>query len=181
MTPIPIGCTCGFCTGSKKTEQNCCRPTRCQTCNASVFFIRYNGGCVWVDHLGWPWPKHGCMDSDSDSESDRRSLKDAGASLNGAQLIVITDAESGQQPGEFFISLIRQGEKELWTAKNMGNRKTIRGALAIISIEEKFITHPRLGRIELIEQLSCPRGHGALRLWNNKPRCWSLWLAREID
>lgn len=26
-----------------------------------VWFIRHNGGSVWVDKLGWPWPKHECL------------------------------------------------------------------------------------------------------------------------
>ena len=38
-----------------------CKPSRCPLCRAAVFFIRHNGGCVWVDELGWPWPKHGCF------------------------------------------------------------------------------------------------------------------------
>jgi hypothetical protein len=40
------------------------RETACPVCGASVFFVRHNGGSVWFDNLGWPWPKHPCMDSD---------------------------------------------------------------------------------------------------------------------
>lgn len=37
-------------------------PTRCPKCKAEVFFVRHNGGCVWLDPpLGWPWPKHDCL------------------------------------------------------------------------------------------------------------------------
>lgn len=45
-----------------------CRPTTCPECGEEVFFIRHNGGSVWVDlPLGWPWPKHRhCNDSSSD-------------------------------------------------------------------------------------------------------------------
>lgn len=42
-----------------------CRPTTCPICGAEVFFIRHNGGSVWVDELGWPWPKHACFDEPS--------------------------------------------------------------------------------------------------------------------
>lgn len=36
----------------------------CPICGASVFFIHpMNGGSVWFDELGPPWPKHPCMDS----------------------------------------------------------------------------------------------------------------------
>ena len=39
-----------------------CRPTNCPKCSSPVFFIRHNGGSIWVDSLGWPWPKHSCFD-----------------------------------------------------------------------------------------------------------------------
>lgn len=39
-----------------------CHPTRCPRCGAAVYFVRHNGGCVWLDELGWPWPKHACFD-----------------------------------------------------------------------------------------------------------------------
>jgi hypothetical protein len=26
--------------------------------------VRHNGGSVWFDELGWPWPKHGCFFDD---------------------------------------------------------------------------------------------------------------------
>jgi hypothetical protein len=38
-----------------------CWPTKCPVCKESVFFIRHNGGSVWLDELGHPWPKHECM------------------------------------------------------------------------------------------------------------------------
>ena len=37
---------------------------RCPICQESVWFYRNpNGGCAYFDDLGWPWPKHPCMDS----------------------------------------------------------------------------------------------------------------------
>lgn len=38
-----------------------CRATSCPKCGDDVFFVRHNGGSVWFDELGWPWPKHGCF------------------------------------------------------------------------------------------------------------------------
>ena len=37
-----------------------CRPTKCPKCDRTdVFFVRHNGGSVWLDPpLGWPWYKH---------------------------------------------------------------------------------------------------------------------------
>lgn len=45
---------------------------RCPICGASVFFYRSDsGGCVYFDDLGWPWPKHPCMDSATPSPRPR--------------------------------------------------------------------------------------------------------------
>lgn len=36
----------------------------CPVCGERVFFYQSpNGGRVFFDHLGWPWPKHPCTDN----------------------------------------------------------------------------------------------------------------------
>lgn len=40
---------------------SCCAPSVCKFCGATVFFVRHNGGSVFFDSLGWPWPKHACL------------------------------------------------------------------------------------------------------------------------
>lgn len=47
-----------------------CRETSCPRCGSSVYFIRHNGGSVWVDHLGWPWPKHSCFADEAPSPAN---------------------------------------------------------------------------------------------------------------
>lgn len=39
--------------------------TRCKKCSQMVWLVRHNGGSVWVDELGWPWPKHPCFERDA--------------------------------------------------------------------------------------------------------------------
>jgi len=42
-------------------DDGLCRPTRCPWNGCEpVWFVRHNGGCVWLDELGWPWPVHSC-------------------------------------------------------------------------------------------------------------------------
>lgn len=43
-------------------DNSFCAPTRCPRCKTDVYYIRHNGGSAWFDDLGWPWPKHSCMD-----------------------------------------------------------------------------------------------------------------------
>ncbi len=47
-----------------------CAPSICPECGDDVFFIRHNDGSVWVDSLGWPWPKHPCMDTQESRENE---------------------------------------------------------------------------------------------------------------
>lgn len=52
--------------GYREDRNSQCFPTNCPECGDDVFFIRHNGGCVWVDPpLGYPWYKHGCFDKNS--------------------------------------------------------------------------------------------------------------------
>ncbi|XKH61345.1 OST-HTH/LOTUS domain-containing protein [Halomonas sediminis] len=51
------------------------RLTRCPKCQSEVFFIKYNGGSIWLDPpLGPPWYKHACFDT-GHSTSGRGRLK----------------------------------------------------------------------------------------------------------
>lgn len=52
-------------------EESCssssCHATKCPECDEEVYFIKHNGGSVWLDPpLGQPWQKHGCFDFDDE-------------------------------------------------------------------------------------------------------------------
>lgn len=51
--------------------ENFCRRTQCPKpdCRRWVYFIRHNGGSVWVNELGIPWPKHECFDGNNRPDS----------------------------------------------------------------------------------------------------------------
>lgn len=49
---------------SRFTYKDLTFKTNCPKCQEKAFFIRHNGGSVWVDSLGWPWPKHKCFEND---------------------------------------------------------------------------------------------------------------------
>jgi len=80
-------------------QSDFCRPTTCPRCKQKVFFIRHNGGSVWVEELGWPWPKH---EHFADSASDNlyaqiRSLRHQQPKPDELQL-----------SGESLVGLIRK-------------------------------------------------------------------------
>ena len=49
----------------------------CPICGDEVYFIRHNGGCMWFDDLGHPWPKHPCF-RDEPGDAERRDAWSAG-------------------------------------------------------------------------------------------------------
>lgn len=52
------------------SESDCCAHSKCPRCGDAVFFVRHNGGSVYLDPpLGPPWPKHPCMDTSTSSYS----------------------------------------------------------------------------------------------------------------
>lgn len=61
-TPIHVGDT--KCIGRslfRRDREGVPFETQCPRCQGNVIFLRHNGGSVWLDSLGWPWPKHGCF------------------------------------------------------------------------------------------------------------------------
>lgn len=58
-------CSCETDPGAFREKESFCRPTKCPHCSRSVYFLRHNGGSVWLDEPGWSWPKHGCFLKDN--------------------------------------------------------------------------------------------------------------------
>ncbi len=82
---IPLHIYGGGCGGSARSDVNDyagyshskesrCFQTQCPECHRPVYFIRHNGGSVWIDPpLGPPWYKHLCMDKAYVASSGVRS------------------------------------------------------------------------------------------------------------
>jgi hypothetical protein len=81
--PYPIHLSGGCLqSGSSRTydepsDEQPCRRTRCPECRSLVWFVRHNGGSVWLEELGHPWPKHPCFD-DADTGGMRALSRSVG-------------------------------------------------------------------------------------------------------
>jgi hypothetical protein len=53
----------GFCEKRffSERDRKSARQTSCPMCKARVWYVEHNGGKVYFDELGDPWPKHSCM------------------------------------------------------------------------------------------------------------------------
>lgn len=80
------------------------RRTKCPECSQPVFFVRHNGGSVWFDSLGQPWPKHPCMASESDTTWLQEGFTEELEPGNRLVFGIIREAKVGD-PGNtaFFI------------------------------------------------------------------------------
>jgi hypothetical protein len=130
-----------------------CHPTHCPECGKEVYFIRHNGGSVWVNPpLGWPWPKHGCFDEPShrDSYSCIASLTDSRSSFVSPNLALVNQISclgSPQGPklqigcldGTFVLA---RGTPDL-------DYNELLGELVILSREDGLIRHAKLGDFQI--------------------------------
>lgn len=74
------------------SESNCfC--TSCPVCKGEVYFIRHNGGSVWIDPpLGPPWFKHACFEPDASVQNALFSIGEGQFSPVGDEIIGVVKA-----------------------------------------------------------------------------------------
>jgi hypothetical protein len=72
----------------RRDQEGIAHPTKCPRCEANVFFLRHNGGSVWLESLGWPWPKHPCFEEDSQTRNGANVIPLAAASLKGGHFVL---------------------------------------------------------------------------------------------
>src|SRR5690606_3548185 len=132
--------------GYNTSHESTCFCTSCPECGEEVFFIRHNGGSVWIDPpLGPPWYKHGCFDQSSSTSSVRSSLA-VSYSINddvfkeGKELIVgiVKTTYVDYQKTHTEIAL-ETGKSEKIELKIKNNAGFLLGKLCIYSKSEKLV------------------------------------------
>jgi uncharacterized protein with PIN domain len=162
-----------------------CRRARCPKCSATVFFIRHNGGSVWVDDLGWPWPKHPCFDQATDCPSPLQILVGKTLQFPGAVGAVVTwVAFIPAVPGCTAVITTPEAGSEQWIVSGIQDPRQLLGALVMLSADREMLIHADLGTFPISRR--CPvcsaelskrdfevhmaTCHGAVRC----PRCHAL-------
>jgi len=132
--------------GFNRSPESCCFKTNCPECNDEVFFIRHNGGSVWVDPpLGPPWQKHPCFTSEDHSSLERIENTDvkeclfAGDAPDDVILGVVTAVEVSSSKKSSVISVQSdESRKHIIVVKNNGG--FLLGKLAFVSVDEAKVT-----------------------------------------
>ena len=130
-------------------EPDFTRPTTCPECGADVFFIRHNGGSVWIDPpLGPPWDKHPCFDKPYEPTRSFGSWTLKSSGLTKPKLGVIRRI-SGSKPSSeptIHIELTDSTTVSLvlrWTPSDA----SMVGSLVIISEDDRMLLHPKYAEI----------------------------------
>lgn len=152
-------------------ERDFTRPSRCPRCDKDVFFIRHNGGSVWVDPpLGPPWDKHGCFDTPSEPTHVFSTWSAKSSSFTNPKLGIIKRIQSVPLYAEpvleieltntMLVSVILR-----WTPHD----SALVGALVFVSEEDGLLLHQKYAEIPFH---SFTRLHRAGTVgWYTCPRC----------
>ena len=86
-------------TSNPNRGSSSCQISRCPKCGDPVFFIRHNGGAVWLDPpLSPPWFKHPCFDNipTSGERSNLLPLNKSSKELRNCRIGVVSSATKGE-------------------------------------------------------------------------------------
>lgn len=138
---------------NKYTFKDITRKTKCPKCSEEVYYIKHNGGSVWVDSLGWPWPKHACFDTETSSKL--YSFFKSKSYLNNSETItgVVTNVSWTKINGNSRIILNikhKHGVKEIqipgsFVANNLNN------TLVLVNMKKKKIVFSSFSESDILE------------------------------
>jgi len=129
-------------------ERDFTRPSKCPECGAAVFFIRHNGGSVWVDELGWPWPKHACFDKPSEPTYRFTAWSAKSSRLTNPLLGIIKSIRTIEPSNESVVEIEFTDSTCVslflrWTP----NDTDMAGSLVFVSEEDALLVHQRYAEI----------------------------------
>lgn len=154
------------------SESSFTRPTHCPECGADVYFIRHNGGSVWVDELGWPWPKHACFDKPTEPTYSFSTWTAKSSGLTNPRLGIIVRITNEQETGEPRINIRLPDASRVevvlrWTPPD----SDLLGALVVFSKEDSLLLHQIHAEIPFHSYAEKPRmAYG----WYQCDRCKAL-------
>ena len=177
----PPGCMCGFggeghlgghsgtvAHTSEYSTENICRPTTCPICSAEVFFVRHNGGSVWFDSLGHPWPKHPCFDNQKEHSQNYAKLSFGLQHLKNPLLGVVSNTQEKRGEKYLFIQAFKDLEFKLSVLSKLQVHSFL-GELVVFSLEDNALMRPyisnslvKIKEITKIENSKIPKQNSSL-------------------
>ena len=97
---IPMGCECGdgiYFSTAAPSKDGYTREVFCPKCRSLVYFVKHNGGSVWLDELGQPWPKHPCYDQQGSTDGLEEFFKKRETEIAGIIIKADLKTDLGQR------------------------------------------------------------------------------------
>ncbi len=92
--------------GYNTSRESTCFSTDCPKCGCEVFFIRHNGGSVWIDPpLGPPWYKHSCFDLHPEQNLKKSLLEEYKSPLPNAL---------EEREGEYILGVVKSTRVDVY-------------------------------------------------------------------
>lgn len=150
--------------GYRYSEDSCCFLTACPKCGEQVFFIRHNGGCVWIDPpLGSPWFKHQCFDEPPAASGARPCLGDISADAGSSYLILgVVRSTDVAWSGAYTVLRLEAGERASHKLLVKNSAGFLAGRMCVYDPSEKVIypvgeQHLRFGVLTEVLNKGDPR------------------------
>lgn len=129
----------------RRNAESECRKTSCPSCGASVYFIRHNGGSVWIEPpLGPPWDRHPCFDTVPNVSRGNRTASIASAELTGklgggggiTGVVVQTEISADRRQTAMKIAI---GKREALALLVKGGADAWTGELVVVSLPQRRV------------------------------------------
>lgn len=149
--------------------ENTCRPSRCPRCRKDVFFIQHNSGSVWVNELGWPWPKHECFEPDkwySYIITGANGLSDSRNSIAG---VVVAARRLGDEEHGYYLGLAidgGKGKRACVAIPGDATSKYYLGTIAVVHPESRKVVMSTHRTVELLPIDVVPAELGLESTWS---------------
>jgi len=174
LGPLPDG---GSCLRWRHHERDYCRPKKCPQCQGRVFRVLYNGGSIWVDTLGWPWPKHKCFENTEATLNTRRRLSEAARAVGAPLIGLVVEVEA--EPRGFRVILYCENRTYLTAGiAHLRNWRRLVGELLVVS---RSTLGDRAGGVRLVHPL-IPLQHQVVNVYAGVKSCdhlfnpWKRWF-----
>ena len=119
--------------GYTVSKESTCFCTNCPNCKGEVFFIRHNGGSVWIDPpLGSPWFKHSCFEPEGKTGSTLlSSIQNYKIELKNNEIIGVVKATHVDALKAYTKVTIETGRSEIISLRIKNNAGFLLGKLCI--------------------------------------------------
>lgn len=140
---------------NKYSFEDLTRKTQCPKCSEEVFFIKHNGGSVWVDSLGWPWPKHACFTSEMQSKLynyfEKKTYLNDKKSFTGIVVKSVWIKGTANSNSKIELKIKYSNGEKIISIPGIFTVENLENTIAIVNLEQKKIAFSSYAESDIID------------------------------